>query len=58
MTQVKTAQSTQSAIPELGRPEKKMYFLIIGEGEKQVNINVGEKTYNAVNKIINEKPKK
>lgn len=56
--QVKTASSTQSAIPELGRPEKKMYFLIIGEGEKQVSINVGEKTYNAVNQIINEKPKK
>lgn len=32
--------------------EKKQLYLIIGEGEAKVIINVGEKTFNAVNKLI------
>lgn len=50
--EVKTAVSTQTAIPELGKTEKKMYYLVIGEDkETQTVINVGEKTYEKVSKL-------
>lgn len=52
--EIKAATSTQTAIPELGKAEKKLYYLIIGEGEKQVVINVGEKTYNSIQNIAME----
>lgn len=53
--EVKTAQSTQTAIPELGRAEKKMYYLIIGEGDDKAEINIGQKTYEKVAKLIKAK---
>lgn len=49
--EVKAATSTQTAIPELGKAEKKLYYLIIGEAAQQVVINVGEKTYKAVQEL-------
>lgn len=56
--EVKAATSTQTAIPELGKAEKKLYYLIIGEGAQQVVINVGEKTYTAVQDIAMLETKK
>lgn len=50
--EVNVAKATQSAIPELGQKERNLYYLIIGEGENKSVINVGDKTYNAVAKII------
>ena len=56
--EVKTAAATQSAVPEIGRTEKKLYYLIIGEDAlNSVTINVGEKTFNAVTALIAKKPK-
>ena len=49
--EVKTTQSNQEAIPEIGKVAKSLYYLIIGEGEDKVIINVGEKTYNSVTKL-------
>lgn len=49
---VDVARSTQSAIPELGQAEKTLYYLVIGEGDKKIVINVGEKTYSKVAKLI------
>lgn len=50
--EVNVAMTTQSAIPELGQAEKKLYYLIIGEKPEQTILNVGEKTYNGVAKIL------
>ena len=49
--EVKVTTSTQTAIPELKRPEKTMYFLIIGEAEKQVVINIGKGNYDAIKSL-------
>lgn len=50
--EIKTAKSTQSAVPELKREEKTLYFLIIGNEDAIVTLNVGEKTYNSITKLI------
>lgn len=56
-TNVDVAKATQTAIPELDMAEKNLYYLIIGEGEKKVQINVGEKTYTSVAKLIGKMSK-
>lgn len=37
---------------------KEQLYLIIGEGEKKVVINIGQRTFDAVNKLNNPKPEK
>lgn len=37
---------------------KELYYLIIGEGENEVIINVGLKTLTAIEKMVNEKTDK
>lgn len=37
--------------------EKNQYYVIIENGEKRKVINVGEKTYNEVTEVINDKKK-
>lgn len=32
---------------------KEQLYLVISEGEKKVIVNIGEKTFNAVNELIN-----
>ena len=49
---ISTTKQTQSALPELGREEKTIYWLIIGEGEEKYAMNIGKKSYNEVNKLI------
>ena len=55
---ISTIQQTQGALPELGREEKTMYWLIIGEGEDKYALNVGKKTYEEVNKLIAKEAEK
>ena len=45
-------------MPELGREEKTLYWLIIGEGEEKYAMNVGKKSYNEVNKLIEKEAEK
>ena len=49
--EVKVTTNVQTAIPELDKGEKIMYYLIIGEGEKKVVINVGKTTYDNVKSL-------
>lgn len=49
---VQLAQSTHSAIPELNREERKIYFLLLGEGDEKITINIGEKSYNKIKAIM------
>lgn len=49
--EVTVAKSTQTAIPELGKKETTLYYLVIGEGDDKVVINVGEKTFTKVQDI-------
>ena len=49
--EVKVTTSTQTAIPELKRPEKTIYFLIIGEADKQVVITIGKGNYDAIKSL-------
>lgn len=53
--EVKTTSVTQSANEMLGTKDKTLYYLIIGEGETKVTINVGEKTHKAVNNLTKGK---
>lgn len=53
--EVKTTSVTQSANEMLGTKDKTLYYLIIGEGETNVTINVGEKTHKAVNNLTKGK---
>lgn len=50
---ISVAKSTQTAIPELGREEKTLYYLVVenSTGKGQV-LNVGEKTYKGVQELI------
>jgi len=59
MTQlpIAVAQSTQTAIPELKKEATTLNYLIIGEGDDKIVINIGTKTYEKVNSLIN-KPEK
>lgn len=50
--EINTAKTTQSAIPELKREEKTLYFLIIGSDENKTVLNVGEKTYKTITETI------
>ena len=54
--EVKVTTNVQTAIPELDRAEKIMYYLIIGEGEKKVVINIGKSKYDEI-KALTEKQK-
>lgn len=49
--EVVTTSVTQSANEVLGTKEKNLFYLIIGEGENKVTINVGEKTHNQVKEL-------
>lgn len=56
---VNTAETIQVAIPELNKAAKKLYYLIIGDTpEERVVINIGEKTYIGVNKLIGKELEK
>ena len=55
---ISTTQQTQSALPELGREEKTMYWLIIGKGEDKYTLNVGKKSYEEVNKLFAKEAEK
>lgn len=56
-TNVNVAKTTQTAVPELDMAEKTLYYLVIGEGPVKVQINVGQKTYEAVAKLIGKESK-
>lgn len=50
---IKTTKVEVPANTELGTPAKTLYYLVIinEKTNKQHNVNIGEKTYNAINKI-------
>lgn len=50
--EVNVTSVTQSANEVLNTKEKKLFYLLIGEGDTKTLINVGEKTYNNVKKLI------
>lgn len=52
--------TTEVKIPEnkiLGTKERSLYYLIIGEGDNKVQINVGHTTHVNVTNLITEKKK-
>lgn len=56
-TKATVAQSTQSAIPELNRTEKKQYFLLIETEIDSLTITIGEKTFNKIKEMLTKKIK-
>lgn len=46
--------TSQLANEVLGTPNKTLHYLILGEGNNKVIINVGEKTNLSVMKLLNE----
>lgn len=53
MITVKVAKSEQTAIPEINKEAKTIYYLIIGNGkEPETVINVGQKTFVSVQKLL------
>lgn len=49
---VDTTKVKQDANSVLGTAEKTLYYLLIGTGETKAVINVGEKTYATVSKLL------
>lgn len=58
LLQVDTTKVKQEANAVLNTTEKTLYYLLIGTGETKTVINVGEKTYVTVSKLITEATKK
>lgn len=50
--EVKTAETVQTGNEVLGSKDKKLLYLVLGEGENKVVMNIGEKSYSAINKLI------
>jgi len=49
---VTVGKATTSAIPELKKEAKTQYYLLIkGEGEEEVILNIGEKTFANIQKL-------
>lgn len=57
MQKVTVTSVTQAGNKILGTEDKTLYYLIIGEGEEKIVINIGLKSYEAIKKLT-EKPKK
>lgn len=53
--EVNTTVTKQEANEMLGFAAKELYYLIIGEGENKLVINVGLKTHEAVKKLVTKK---
>ena len=53
--EVNTTSTKQDANEVLGTPEKTIYYLIIGDGEKKVVIHVGQKTFESVRELTTKK---
>lgn len=51
---VQVTQTVVGANEMLKQKEKTLNYLIIGEGEEAVIINVGEKTYESVKKLVDK----
>lgn len=49
--EVATTSTKQGANEVLGTKEKELYYLIIGEGESRLVINVGQKTHDSVKEL-------
>lgn len=56
--EVRVAKSTQTAVPELNREEKTLYFLIIGNEDSVATLNVGLKTYESVSAMLRQELEK
>lgn len=54
---VDTTKVKQEGNTILGTTEKTLYYLLIGTGETKAVINVGEKTYVSVSKLLAEASK-
>lgn len=52
LLEVNTTKVKQEANAVLGTNEKTLYYLLIGSGENKAVINVGEKTYATVSKLV------
>lgn len=52
LLQVDTTKVKQDGNAILGTNEKTLYYLLIGTGESKAVINVGEKTYATVSKLL------
>lgn len=57
LLQVDTTKVKQEANAVLNTTEKTLYYLLIGTGETKAVINVGEKTYATVSKLLAEASK-
>lgn len=60
---ITVAKAQQTAIPELEKAEKTLYYLIVKSEttDQKIILNVGEKSYNGVLELIQteeQKPKK
>lgn len=55
---VETTKVKQEANATLNTTEKTLYYLLIGTGETKTVLNVGEKTYVGVSKLVADASKK
>lgn len=54
--QVTTIEQTANEV--LGKKAETLRYLVLGEGENQITINIGQKSYDKVKKALDEEAKK
>lgn len=56
--EIATTSVKQEANTVLGTKEKELYYLIIGEGDNKLVINVGQKTHDSVKELTKPREEK
>ena len=51
---ITTAKTSVTGNDIIGTKDKDLFYVVFGEGENKYAMNIGEKSYNKINELLNE----